>query len=710
MKPYKINYLNGTADSIEYTIDGIKYKKDILSLLCDFVNDIDVLHEIYLLEEKDTSLYTELQNNFSDYLKRANLSMNDYLAQNCYNYNKLCSVLSPDSLISGDWYSSPDAISFADKIKREIFFKEANVLYSINEHSLIFLNKYINSLDELKDTPISPLYVFYSPSQYSICMHFLTLQRELRRILIEKKKKNEHLSLIQKLYIQSDEFVNYHLLGILKKYLPEVIIQNQFQSSGNDLSTLIEDFPRTLKRNNNILTRESIYKLEKLDFYHSYITEHPADYIKYIKKNSDMPDKIINDKDITSSLSEIMDFFHRHFYMPEKNGYLSSYKYSDNCFIIDYMDFNTHKIRSISIEIPDKHLKLLNFISKTMLDKTKESGLPVELSVCFATPDGGNLLLPLSSDVDMISYFNDINRHYRYNLYKDVINFYNQRKDASKEYIRTGSLGTIILTLNDAFKNEEINSICRCKECKKFFISHSSYEKYCDAGRGNLIADKTLCSYKAKRKSQRELDIALKSLQNKRRNIQKKVNYQSDYYITKKDTYEDWNCKMPKPSLNAKNNISDEYIKFLLHIRQLILLDLYDVEKKYISNQIKKLQYGDEKGMIIDYGFSFFPGYSSYNLFLPRKDNTEDFFFGATDGFEETFQSLLAEHTIKFDWAIWMSRIAKPTPAYDNTRLSIMHDVYLSFKKWLNKNKFKDNINNLNKEIKDSLTYITSFK
>ena len=127
MNAFRIIYKDGLVDRIEYTLDGVNYKKKPLEFLCDLVNDIDNSYRAYKNNEDESYDYPFMKPSLcvkssADLL---GITTDDYYKKNYFGLNSLSYSFNPEHLIPEEWYSTKKAKLFAEKLKKEIFFDEA---------------------------------------------------------------------------------------------------------------------------------------------------------------------------------------------------------------------------------------------------------------------------------------------------------------------------------------------------------------------------------------------------------------------------------------------------------------------------------------------------------------------------------------------------------------------------------------------------------
>jgi len=756
MKPFKLNFENQKMTTIEYkTLDGKAHEKDVLELFLDIINEIDDLPNIYcakLLGDLSKSSAHKLI--LSIYHRSLRLDLDKYIKNNYYNKEHLYNRVSPTFLYK-DWDSTSIEKTFALKLKQEIFFEDANVRYSERSRSLIFLNQYNNDFLTSKPIHVNPLYLYYSPSQYALNSHFSTLIEELRQSIMESIIPNHSIPLIQQLYFQSDEFVYYHLHNIINKYIPEVLIQNQFQTSHDDLCHLLDDFPNRLNKSNQILSKESMYRLKREDFYNSYLIDHIPSFVEYVNKKplfsvSRQPDDLL----ALPIPSNIGPFIKEHFYKPEDNGYITNYSIHEKLIKIEYMAFSNHKKNKKNYKLPINKNDIYIFnIGQTINSMLSGEKIPIELIDCFSSYIDNPFFLPILYGEDIESFFSNINRDYNCNLYNDVLQMYNERSNPSYEYVRTNSLGTILVAFNDSMKDDKILKVRRCKECQRFYIYAHKSQQYCCLppidSTNNKCKNKAILRNKDNNYNKyKDKDSRIKQITTRRKNLQRELNKDYVYYVPimypdkddiiknginspyKVEQYSGWNQTRRYDVLEIKDSsIEVEYPIFISYIRQQILINIYDTEKKDLLNLIENETSNKTKGELLDYTHSLLYA-TKENTYFPTYANSVEPFYIPTQHFKKHFPNMCTD----IDWNIQLKNItvapdtSKSVEATNELNEDIVNkyyiprkfsyltvndklrNVYRSFSSWLIDRLSAENFNTIPSNIMDSIEYISSFE
>ncbi len=686
MKPFTINYVNNNVDSIIYRINGKEYEMDAKELTCKIWNEQYNTNSSYLSNQIEKHIAPDL---------------NDIPDKTDFPYQ-----------IIDDWINSAEIKQFANRLQNEIFFDEASTKYSINSHCLEFFQDNCLDVDKVKESYLLQLYLYYSPYQFALISHLSKLLEELRTIL--KKKRNiESNGLLEDLYLESDEFIQHFFEELLKEYIPNVISKNQFQINNDNLESHLADylFNHTLFTDISSPHTSSYYRIGETNFYHSYIQDNQEEFNKYLKTKLSTYVKENNYSFETTKnsvdSSMLNTFFAENFYSPEETGCVTNYKLNKDSFLISYKNYNTNEetIKKISTkDIYDIYMPAPSPNPYEIEEEEFEGSIfryvkspisPENFIYYFYKLNGGTFFIPLSLNIDIQKLFKDIGKKYNYNLYDELEEFYNKCNTSDTSYIHTGSLDLVISALTDATYKTNNRKIEMCEICGRFFITQNN-GKYCCDG----------CKNHKKFLDAHKRDPFIIKIQNKRREAERiYVNHESNYYTTTEQTYERYNCNA-KESLFSKRkaDIIEEYKKFISYIRRIILLDIYDANKRTIVNEIKKTT-GIIKEEIYNYGCSFFPKTNDIVEQLPSDGSSTYKFFTPSKEFKDNYP----QFEYYFDWNIWLDKIVNTTYDESINRLPIMQEIYDGFCNWLDKTLTYEKYSSLPIEIQESIDYLSSF-
>ena len=689
-KKYVLQFENNSCKKVDF--DG--YSHNPAELLCSIINEADDYRRI--LTENNSRKISDLQEKLHESAASENCNSIEELLQDNRFVGELANNLENEHILYPDWKEASDIRNFAEKLRAEIF--SFPVIYSAMEHSLLFLesDKPIVA-SNLADTPFIKGHLYASPYQHAVQFHFDRLMSELHDILKTHSLPMDELNLLQKLYIDSAEFLNYQFVGIMKHYLPEHLIKNQFQTTGNNLRSLVADFPTYMKPQEIFLSRSFLYEPNKLDFITTYIQDNADKYAEGILSTAEENIRHymtgileMSDSDYSKFLSNFQSsirknnqFFKDVFYTPEENGYLVSANFEDGQFIICYGDFSSHAPRNIF------KAQYNNPVPKDIMSR---DDFPIQdfntYALFFGGKDSSVMSHIMSGKIDIMSYLSNLKLN-------DDDKYASIGKNAERLYdtgeadtIRTDSLGKVLICLIRSLNTMEGTSrIRRCPVCRRFFLAKNGYMKYCDAAldEGEKPPLHERCSSVAKRVWDQNRSPKHKKLNNLRRDQQKHFDQMYLYY-TDPDYYskvqnENYARIDPLHSLKDKDDIDHACFYFIDMMKVGALLNIYDSEKRKLSeifedSSLSAFYYETES-----YSRFLLPGkIHDYNN-IPFSENYEPYNFDFVDG------SLLKEKGCPtgFDWKETLSFVVSGQDG--NTKASSsrwpeLHESYKVFSKW----------------------------
>ena len=267
--PFKINYHNGIAESVEYDLDvdyknndhsknRYQIKESTLDLFCDFINSTDPYHLYYLYKKAgridDANDLISFAWHYKNELTQEESQNNETLLSNANFRTSLNIKPLPDK-----WIKNSRLIKMINRFQSEIF--SFNVKYNIETGTLLFiddpflststitsgartLDKAYSDFQSTSPIDLAPLSIqfAYSPFQYQVRKRFSSLCESLRLEMISLIDYPIENSFFLSLYLQSKEFVLYHLEMLLRKYHPDSLIKNEYGRQKNNLSTLLNGF------------------------------------------------------------------------------------------------------------------------------------------------------------------------------------------------------------------------------------------------------------------------------------------------------------------------------------------------------------------------------------------------------------------------------------------------------------------------------------
>lgn len=581
------------------------------------------------------------------------------------NKGNLVDYVNPLSYLKDTWLSDEDIKEIANEFKNFFTTCPIRVLYYIEENRLIF--------SEMPSTQ-APLYEFFPYTK--IYKTFYKCTQTLQETLLGKINLRPKYTFLQKTYIHSEEFLSFHLSQIIQHYMPQFAFSNPFQATKSNVATLLNELPDVLSHRTNSVVYESLYKVKKDDFYRIFLLEHSSEFLNFTLAKYWGKENLQNRY---KGLLLLKTYYEKTLEAP--SSFIISLNGSDALLTYD----------SITSKEKKQTKKERLFLYHAYLYGISPKELEL---ISFVENNNKSLLLdPLTiPDVDTLAYFKKIQENYNYQLYDDVLSFYKQEhNNFESSYIRTNSLGTVLVEAIRALKSEQATFLRECPACEKFFIAKSNYYKYCSPK----------CSDKGKKTALENLPASVKKLHNLRRDKQQIWTSTCQNYATK------------IIATSSPSEIVNECRFFVFFLLQGILLNLYDKEKKFILNTLRKCTAEKASRLeeqLISYGKSFFLPGGQRKFTLPGKNDTEYVFYPSVakivkdDTYSSVCEGFITEHAtliFSFHWKTELENLLNNTTSYISA--AELKEAIMNFKKWLEKlPKEQTNI----EEVQTALSFI----
>lgn len=671
--PFKINYNNGIIDSIEYNketnykdnfhADNIyQNKQTALNLLCDIVNSNDPYHFFYKYKSSgrtdEANKLIGIAQYFVTNAEKESFSAEQLLSNPAF---KLSFNL---ELLPIGWIKKQTIRDLADRFQNEIFY--FGVKYSIASGTLIFINDpFISNStkshcsltsdkeysDFVSNTAISQiplsLQFAYSPYQYQIYRRFERLCELLHLELTKLIPNQEDTGALMTLYLQSREFVLFHLEMLLKKYHPDSIIQNSFCPQKNDLVPLLDVLQTSFAKKSQIPYSASDLCPNFSDFLSMFLRNHKNSVLNILidsLKEDEFFNKSALDhaKDIIASNNEIINKLYD---TESRNKYLTSIKYfveseAPTSYImlssVEFTDCITHEktVSDIMVNLPIPIAEYYDANGNSYVSSCLDI-----LSVIYHDPLTP-FLKPIffAPEINAQTFFMEIDQKHHTKIYRTIKDAYSNSAFAQNPYFKTASLGVVLYELLKAINTSKTDNIRRCAECHKYFVPKHAHERYCDSPsrkKGSSPVEGN-CSFKAKQKLEKNRQKPVRQLYNLRRNQHPRIDNACDYFRN--------------IEIDINTDITTEYAKFIFFLKQCFLLDyLYKKERSYICNALSDCIDEERQKALKNYGKSFFPTNAQFKkeslLNLPTKNcHVCTFYEPARNSIE------LSSHIYHFDW------------------------------------------------------------
>ena len=749
VKSYKIIFKNNMAQSIEYEIEGKSVKQKLAEFVVQILNEyFDVRSGYYeelshseMIEDTckidvsdiDIGISSEEYNlekgyiltNFDDsyigissYLQAVGLekfSDMKYIIDEFIN-----AFVEFNDCLKAGWLKSDEIKEFAGALKNDVFYDERFIKYLFEENCLVFIDKDNNNKCDIDESLIRSSYLYYSPIQYAIIKRFNNKLEELRLILMGMVDSKHFFKLVAfNIYLDSDEFVYNHLIRIMEEYMPEVIIYNNFSNS----PYISIDYANSMDKN---------YRIK------SYVSDNMGEFISYVsKKIADDYSLLINHRYYKKEIEDdgrkffeqtpvfedpsnavcLSSFFVENFYSLSDRTCVTGYTYKEGLFEIEYMDYSTHKnmTKKISNEQVKKEIdNTLNLIG--ISKEVKDMIVPSFVHSIICRADSYTIFNPIAElNIDMFTYLNRLSRELNHDFYEDACDFYNEtRCKSGNEYIKTSSFNALLYVLKNSIDNDNLKKVKCCERCGRFFIADESKQKYCKNTRTVKKGKHYTCAELAKIDKDKKRPWEIKKIDEAKGNIRYgRINDDYQYYISpnKKIDYHD--KKEPITTLRYKiiNNIKDveeEYMDFLRFIRRLILLGIFDIEKKYINERIYGSKNQETRKLYLEYAMSILKPPKIDAESMPNNAMPTYRFFDKEellDNYSQQIFDFSWENAIK-DFAGDIRGIEDSIPYEEFEYYEKINDVYNAFSDWLYGNLTEELLDELPEEIEKSINYM----
>ncbi|MDT3843426.1 MAG: DUF6076 domain-containing protein [Bacillota bacterium] len=667
--PFKINYVNGIADTVEYDLpdnfkdnphEGNHYqeKKKALELLCDIVNSTDIKHYSYM---NGGSNQSNAKSRLERYFYRGNLER--------YSYN-----LNP---LPFGWLEEKKLVDIIDRFQNEIFY--FNIKYNVNSRSLVFETDTFlsNSICTLRPRPIklnddknhsileyydregeAPLSVqlTYSPFQYQVHRHFEDLCETLRVEIVSLISKSIESDFFLSLYVQSKEFLLYHFELLMRKYHPQSLICNDYLGQKYDFSELLMEIPFNLAEPLHIQNKFIDDPITFDDYLSTYAKNYPFEVLKCFMEEL-KKDKSISEEILKNSATTIISN-NRYISSLYAGGlhdeYLTFIEYSFKLnlrhpiitiSIVQYTNAITHKIRKLNDSTQNMKIPMAEYYN--LHGRRLYSSPKLDVLAVIYNDISNPFLMPILSaqEISVRSYLKAADRKYHVNLYEAFRNAYEKSDFSKAPFIKTDSLTLVLSELLKAARANKGKRIRRCEECQKFFVATHGKEKYCDAPnrKKNSPPEPGTCSWKAKQRLEGVRKEAVGKIDDLNRN---------ELYSLR-DLFD----KLQGMSIINSDDISTAYNKFMYILKGFILRDfIFEKEQKYIRNNLRKSNSEEQREDLIGYAKAIFPQKEAF-----KKETIEN--LPTTHRHICTFYTIPSgsfidkTHTVSFDWSDYLPKI-----------------------------------------------------
>ncbi|MBE6035103.1 MAG: hypothetical protein E7222_10470 [Clostridiales bacterium] len=648
MALFTIHYEKSIPTSITYRLDNIEETRSIEELLCDFLNSFETSHMYFRPEcsterqkaiYPDTTIFISTENNYDIQNGSFGMPFDIYVAMN---------------LPLSDSFSD-----IAKKLKSEVF--QSNVSYHLNENRLAFdqsLKVQTPALFGFTNDEFSHIkeILYFDPAQYSIYRRFLSLKKEFADRLVNMIMPLNHpYSLWQHLYIRSDDFILRQLKVIMEAYNSISYSEdNAFDFISSDYGTRsdIDSFCLEYSSAQNPLetsfSRAHKYQVTKADVFRAYFKKN-QDKISHRYSAKLMTDiekaysgfsrkEKANNKEINNIINNNNHILIDAFYSPEKHGLVKSFHCQSSNIYVDYEDASSGETSTII------------YPYDYTLDKIFQPLFGFEYNPKFISPacamymafngsaNNNPFTYPiLNSDFDMYEFFNRMPFHPYSYMIKDLEEIMNIDYRNATFDLETDSLTRVLVCLFES-ANKGNTRIKRCKQCGKYFIASSGYDKYCDAAiPENLKTEENgydhtkACSYIAKQQQTQNRIPEIKELQSFRRNEQYYFKREAEFFNMEISVYNDrYDTKQNTLRVTPVSELDAVTLKLFSALRCGILLCKYDEIKKQISKDLTETD--SDHDYLLKYGKALLNHDFSESV-LPTNKRTYCFYFDKTDHF-----------------------------------------------------------------------------
>lgn len=701
MALFTIHYEKSIPTSITYRLDNIEETKSIEELLCDFLNSFETSHMYFRPErsaERDKAF-------FSDAI------VLDFAASN-YDVNNGVFGMPFDIYVIMNLPLPEKYLSIAKRIKSEVFRGDVN--YHINENRLAFdesLHVQTSALFDATNDEFTHIkeILHFDPTRYSIYRRFLSLKNELSDVLIDMIEPLSHpYNLWQKLYIRSDDFILRELKVILEAYNSMSFSEgNVFNFISSDYGTRsdIDSFCLEYSSAQNPLefsfSKAHKYQVTKAEVFRAYFKtnqdkishKYSAKLMADIEKAySGFPrNERANSDEINSTINNNNHILIDAFYSPEKHGFVKSFHCQSSNIYVDYEDPSSGE--TFTIIYPYDYT----------LDKVFQPLFGFEYNPKFISPacamymafngsaNNNPFTYPImNSDFDMYEFFNRMPFHPYSYMIKDLEEIMNIDYRNATFDLETDSLTRVLVCLFES-ANKENTRIKQCKQCGKYFIASSGYDKYCDAAipeklktKKNGYEPRKACSYIAKQQQTQNRIPEIKELQSFRRNEQYYFQREADFFNMDISVYNDrYDTKQNTLRVTPISDLDAVTLKLFSALRCGILLCKYDESKKQISKELTDPDSNHD--YLLRYGKSLLNHDFSESV-LPNRQKTYCYYFDKTNRF-----------SYRYNWNEELLTIINSNNISNSVkvkeRIKSMRMMLKNYVLWLNKN----NILSMNK-------------
>ena len=693
MALFTIHYEKTIPTSITYRLDNIEETKSIEELLCDFLNAFETSH-MYFRPERDAERQKAI------YPDTVFIS-----TENNYDINNGSFGMPFDIYVTLNLPLSDTFSNIAKKLKSEVF--QRNVNYHLNENRLAFdqsLKVQTPALFGFTNDEFSHIkeILHFDPAQYSIYRRFLSLKKEFSDVLVDTIMPLNHpYNLWQNLYIRSDDFVLRQLKVILEAYssmnYSEGNVFNFISSdfgTRSDIDSFCLEYSSAINPLEFSFSRAHKYQVTKAEIFRAYFKQnqnkishkYSAKLMADIEKAySGFPRKEKeNNDEINNAINNNNRILIDAFYSPEKHGFVKSFHCQSSNIYVDYEDPSSGEVSTII------------YPYDYTLDKVFQPLFGFEYNPKFISPacamymafngsaNNNPFTYPiLNSDFDMYEFFNRMPFHPYSYMIKDLEEIMNIDYRNATFDLETDSLTRVLVCLFES-TDKGNTKIKRCKQCGKYFIASSGYDKYCDAAipedqktEKNGYVHTKACSYIAKQQQTQNRIPEIKELQSFRRNEQYYFQREADFFDMDISVYNDrYDTKQNTLRITPISDLDAVTLKLFSALRCGILLCKYDESKKQITKELTEAD--SDHDYLLRYGKSLLNHDFSESV-LPNNQKTYCYYFDKTNRF-----------SYRYNWNEELMTIINSNHISNSVkikeRVKAMHVMLKNYVSWLTKN------------------------
>lgn len=665
-----IHMKNGLAESVSYDINGKHYTESCKKIMCKFINSS--IPAKWSKTGEKYNLYPHATKHFSPSfgIKTEN----------------------PEN-----WMHDEDLRTLGERFQKEIFYFD--VKYSVNSNHLLFVSVKNNISAEYSNCifPLKELFLF-SPSVYSIRMHFDALKSCFYELLLKHSSPTKDTTIPQELFLLSDEFINPYFHKFLITYCPESLVFSDFSSGLSDMELLsFELSPEYLLqdsyRSGFSFSKSANYNITHNDIFTAYFRKNFKAICKHLciepfrnpesQKKAHASSRFIND----------------YFYSPDTNGYFQKFDYYNNAYAFTYTDFNNHKSitkkeilnidNSIFREINDQAMRLWKYFNSL-------NNMNYASTLLFMDDSEDNPLLVLSgqADFNFMEYLNTM-EDICPNFSRKIEDSFDDNYMKTDIDIPTNSMLKVLQSCFSSYQKDDTLSLRKCDICGWYFIPKTPHDKYCSdtlitvQKLGKNITCKEYARKKAHSKNTQKLQI-----QDTRKNRMRLFTADLGFFTSTEKTFPR-RKNYPNPSLCSKKaDDFEEVMKFLFsYFYRGILFQIYEKEKKFIYDTFKSNWSNADKEKLYYYALSLMPNQAEINkLNYPSEEYYRTIFYEEDMGI----------HPIGFDWHDELSAIFNDNP----DTLPEPKIAYIEFKKWIKSKKGYIKSKNISSTVKNAYYFL----